>query len=478
MRPCLGFIFSSLLSFSALASDLDWSGLYRVEANYIRNAALSGGGDKSYILHHLILRPKIVASDGFIIYSRFDLLNADAPFNNSQLGQAFGSGIGNADPTTTTGADDSSVLSSRQKSEQLQITQLYLNYVNEFGSLIVGRAPLNFGLGMSYNSGEGWFDHWLETRDLISYKIVFGNISITPMMARVSQRGFEFENAMEYNIQAQYENPETDVAMGVMYSTRNAGPSTNDAPVSKTSDGNGVLGGNGASATLGGYNRQLLNLFVLKDTERYRIGFEGAFLSGKTGVTSAGGSGVSYSGYGLAMEGEWRPEDSRMKLGARAGYATGDSPSTTDRFEGFIFNRNYDVAFIMFNHPLGKADFLRTTLGGSRAAQAGVAPATVDTESISNVFYLAPYIDYRLSDRFDFKGVLATGWLAADPLIGGSGKKDLGYEFDFAFNYKVKGNMVWSNTIGLLFPGGAFAGDQDYGRSFCYGFQSRAAVRF
>ena len=60
----------------SMAADLEWNGLYRFEANHIEKSELSGEATKDYGLHHLILRPKIVAADGLFITGRLDLFNS------------------------------------------------------------------------------------------------------------------------------------------------------------------------------------------------------------------------------------------------------------------------------------------------------------------------------------------------------------------------------------------------------------------
>lgn len=494
MRTVIIAFLAAILCESATAVDLEWTGLYRAEMNLIRNTRLSGGGDKDYFMHHLILKPKIVASDGFTIYGRFDIFNNPALAPNSQAGQVFGSGVGSSDPAYTnnpnssTNADNSSILSQTQRAESLQVTQLYLNYYHEFGSLIVGRAPLHFGLGTTYNAGEGLFDHWLTTRDMVAYKLVFGNISVTPMLARVNQGSLAYNQQVnDYIVQAQYENPDTNIAMGVMVEMREANSRSNDAPAGRSptglptdpvgTDQNGVLGGATSNTTRSEFKRQTINVFVLKESERFRFGVEGAFQSGKSGVIDSAGANVTFSGFGLAGETEYRPEDSPYRFGAKFGYVSGDDPSSSGKFEGYGFNRNYDVAFLMFNFPLGQRDFLRSYLYGGGP---GPASATIDSEVLSNAFYFAPYTHYQLSDHHSLTGTFATGWLNEVPLVGGRSKKDLGYEFDLSFNYKQKGGIVWINTLGLLFPGGAFQGDgtNAFNTKMSYGFQTKAAVRF
>src|SRR5690606_19678836 len=145
----------------AYAGDLEWSGVYRIEGYHVKDSNLDSGKEKNYGLHHLILRPKIVAADGLMIYSQLDIFNsADAAYHNSQMGQVWGSGIGTGAPTNSR---DSNSLAENQEAETIEVTQLYLTYIQEFGQLLVGRAPLHFGLGITHNAGRGLFDHWYDT---------------------------------------------------------------------------------------------------------------------------------------------------------------------------------------------------------------------------------------------------------------------------------------------------------------------------
>ena len=79
------------------AASIDWSGTYRFEyfdftkTSLDSDPAALNSGSKSYGLHFLTLRPRILASDGISIYSRFDLLtNQDPYYANSQIGQQWG----------------------------------------------------------------------------------------------------------------------------------------------------------------------------------------------------------------------------------------------------------------------------------------------------------------------------------------------------------------------------------------------------
>ena len=83
--------------------------------------------------------------------------------------------------------------------------------------------------------------------------------------------------------------------------------------------------------------------------------------------------------------------------------------TTTDEYEGFVFDRNYDVAMILFNHAVGQLNVLHTEVNGTTSGATGSPLQDPDVESVSNVTYLAPYFNYKYSDRWTINGVFATG---------------------------------------------------------------------
>lgn len=455
-------------SFAAQA-DIEWSGNYRFEGVKIENAEMDNiERNKQYMLQHLVLSPKITAYDGITIYGRFDILNANA-YPNSQMGQFFGSGIGSATPTN---ADNSNALSERQSADFIAVNHLYLTYAHEFGLLTVGRAPLHFGLGMAYNAGTGAFDHWFDNRDMVSYKFVTGNLSFTPMMAKVVENDIGFEDDIsDYMFQMMYENPDTELKLGLMYRSRHVTRYGNDVPAAP-------LFGDGTSVSpqgTAGFEGEYWNLFFSRWVgESFKIGLELATQKGETGVL-AGGGNVEIDGYGVALEMDWMPKDSNWSASLKAGTASGDDPDTVNSYEGFVFDRNYDVAFLLFNHPLGQYDLFRTA--GIRDTSA-TASSRADEEAISNVVYISPSIKYKWSGKFDTQLGLTYAQLNSDPLSGIDVEKSVGYEVDISLNYKPYDNVQWINRIGFLSPGKAFDGGGQFRSENSYGLETKAAITF
>ena len=482
----------AILPSLATAVNLEWTGTYRIEGYSLQNTELRNSSvkNKQYGLHHMTLRPKIIAMDGLNIYSQFEIFNPNTRanngfYNNSQMGDFWGSGV-NTSGLAANSPEQSNALSSNQQAGTVNVSQLYMHFNHEFGQLIVGRVPIQFGLGMTYSAGRGLFDHWYNTRDVVGYKMVFGNMSLLPMIGKTKEGLANYsDDVNSYMIQFLYENPETDVSMGVMYEIKKSGDQGSDAPT-------GVNGFGGAGSTnTAGVDLKTLTVFALRDTRPWRLGFEATFVSGDYGVRTSNNQTVGAGGYGIAFEVDYKPEDSKSAYGLRTGIATGDDPNTNN-YESFLFNKNYDVAFLMFNHSLGQFDVLRTSpyvpnylrykcTDGTTYQNCGAATGTpenrgLDVESISNVIYFAPYYQYQWSERWSWGAALATGWIREKALS--DMKTDLGYELDLSLSYQPKKGIVWLNQFGLLFPGAAFKGGSLYENTFTYGFGTKAAVSF
>lgn len=461
----------------ANAMSVDWSGTYRFEHLSIDSTSLDSPKlSKGYILNHLSLSPKIIAADGFNIVGRFDVLT-DENFPESLAGQPLGRGPSRAGTGGSSTMDDAAVTSGRQGFTNLKVSQLYLNINQEYGAIVLGRAPLEFGMGMAHNAGTGAFDHWADTLDQVGYRFLIGNLSIMPIIGKPydSSLGAGGDTTdVIWNFF--YDNPEIQAQFGVFHQTRTAGVSVNDAPVEG-------LGGTGASLT-GGWNTQNVNIFFARGFEGFNFKLEAGFVSGSTGVSTSGGDEVKMNGYGIAGEFNLIRPESKWSWSLLAGVASGDDPSTAN-YEGYHFDRNYDVAFLLFNHPLGKYDMLRSQIQRT-PTRCGTTPCAVyatnesiDDEVLSNAYYISPRFTYQLNDLWGWTGSLTWASLQVDPDPAAGPTKDLGFELDTGLVYRPNERVQWVNEVGLLMPGKAFSGgSNNYGNKFTYGFSSKAAISF
>ena len=499
-------IIAGLLGSShAFAADVTWGGNYRVELIKIKNPELTGdNSSKSYILNHLTLTPKVVAADGLTIYSRLDILNNNNFGVNSATGSVrsvagdvLGQGNNPSGGTVASGgtgtnavdARDSNALSRNQGAGNIAVTSLYLSWVQEFGQLIVGRMPMQFGLGVAFNAGNGMFDHYMDTKDLIAYKVVFGNLSVMPMVGKVYEGNVGDEDDInDYVLQVQYDNPETELSLGAIYQTRIGTFGGNDTPNSVggtvaagTSGTNGGVPATTPGVVADGFKNTLIGLFSKQKVGNFRIGFEADMLSGDTGMKTAGGNGVSLNSYGIAGELGYANPDSKLSGLLKVGFASGDDPGTSDTNEGFQFSRNYDVGLLMFNHPLGSADMLRTSSRtGDLHANGNQVRNQIDTEAISNAIYIAPSFLVKSRDNLSWGGTLVYGMLNKDPIGNGAGTaSSLGTELDLNVTYKPLERLTWITEVGALLPGqGWKGGTSNFDNQLAYGIVTKAAISF
>ena len=479
-------------SAGAFAADVTWGGNYRIEAVKIKNPELSSANsDKSYLLNHLTLTPKIVAADGITIFSRLDVLN-NPSYGVSTTGSVYsvaGDVIGRGPNTSGTkpalNGQESNAWARTQAAGDFAITSLYLSWAQEFGQFVVGRMPMQFGLGTTFNAGTGLFDHFIDTKDLVGYKVVFGNLFIMPILGKVSEGALgEEDDVNDYLIHLQYDNPETELSLGVIYQIRVGTFAGNDSPVTENVGGGSPNPANTATnpEVVDGFKNTLIGLFSSQRVGNFRLGIEADLLSGDTGLrTRPGGRGVGLNAYGVAAEVGYNPADSKFSALLKAGVASGDDPGTTDTYEGFVFSRNYDVGLLMFNHPLGQADILRTgMIRGNQANGPTAVRNEIDSEGISNVIYVAPSFQYRTRDNLSWGATVVYGMLNKDPIGGGANTASpLGYELDLNVTYKPLERLTWITEIGALLPGEAWkGGSSGFENKFAYGIVTKAAISF
>jgi hypothetical protein len=444
----------------AFALNLDWEGTYRFEWHDLDRPSLSTPSQrKSYGLGYLRLSPKIIAADGVNIASRFDIMNGDA-YPNSQLGQIWGMN-----------ASSNPVTSDNQGSANVRVSHLYLNVNQEYGSLIVGRAPFEFGLGMSYSAGQGLFDHWYDNRDMVAYKIFVGDWFMMPIVSRKVSSGFNQGGTItSTGFQLQYESEENKSLIGIFQENIKGPREVLGYSASQIS----AYGGDALTRDL---NIQRTNFILGRGFSSFGFKFEAGFQSGETGITLLG-ENVSLNGFGIATEVYVPPSESKFNWSLKFGMASGDDAVSKD-YSGFAFNKNYNVGMLMFNHRLGQFDFLNTNIIKDANLNVG---NSADDESVSNAAYIAPSVLYSWSDRTDLRNTLVYGQLLNTLKNSIDSSKLLGLEWDIELIYKPSEKIQWINQFGLLFSGEAFRNGVgptgNLGNELTYGFASKAAISF
>lgn len=448
---------------SLQAMSIDWNGGYRIEFNDVARPTLTEPtGHKYYAVNYLYLTPKILAADGVEITTRFNFLsNQSTAYQNSQLGALIGS-----EATLVQGQNQP--FTQNQGKIAVDVSQLYLTVNQEFGALVVGRAPFEFGLGMTYNAGNGLFDHWYDTADTLAYKFIIGDWSFMPVFSRLHTGNFAIGQAISDQAWVlKYENKDSGSQLAVIQNNRRG---TSDALSTTTLPSIPNIGSSVEDIRL-----QTTNLYFSRIWSNLEFKLEAGFQSGQSGYKTTGGKSIELAGYGLASEIYMPNKDKKWDMNFRFGVATGDD-ATTDDYESFIFDRNYEIAMLLFNHRLGQADFLGTNAIKNTSLS---TKNSADDESIANAFYLSPTTRYAYSDRLDIRNTFTFAQLMNNSTGTDGQSKDLGIEWDLSLVYKPTENIQWINQVGVLLPGKAFTdGVSGYDNKSTSGFASRAAISF
>ena len=496
---------------------LDWSGAYRTELVTVNDVEVHSKKWKGYFLHYLQLSPSVIITDFLKVHGRLDIINSEDRIG-SQLGAFIGStgsvgSVGStpsppsASSTEGDGADETEkkvahVFSQNSGGKLLRVSQMYLTFQGDFSALHVGKMPFHFGLGTYHNGGKGAFDHWQDTRELIAYEMHWTeNWSFIPMIGR-SARAFHGDGSgASYEIkdmilQLLYRDKSTGSSIGFVSDRRYASFDANDAPYSSPAQAQTPTqaqeeGSVPAGLPLraqnrsSGFNSTATTIYFSRSFfQDWQFQLEGTFVNGETGLLLESGDEVKLSSYGIATEILYR-EGQTLKSGSsgklKMGLATGDDLST-DAYEAFSFDPNYNVGLLLFNHPLGSHDLFQSSLYRQNGRWGHKARSSADEERIGNVFYLAPEFSHKTSEksfltyRFIYAGLQKARFLDEIGEIFET-SKDVGMELNLEWYYEFQSQVQFLGQMAFLFPGKAFEYKESVS-SFVYALQAGLSLRF
>ncbi|MEK6705737.1 MAG: hypothetical protein AABZ06_08110 [Bdellovibrionota bacterium] len=476
----IGFV----LGTSALAMELDWSGQFRSEFNIISNYSMDssdtaanfdatraggngyyvpGGGSDNANFQTLFLRlrPKLIVNDNIYIKSEW------------WLGSPVFGFFGNAVPYTY---DQRQFYSTQSRGSLVSAQRFWADILTDFGTLQIGRAPLNWGLGIVWNSGDGLWDRYASTGDVIRLVSKFGSFTLTPSFISYSSGnnlggsctgaactpGAGSGGVSDYSLMLKYENIDEDFEGGVNFVKRLAG--ANQDPVAGHLGLVGVPAGVAAGGSPASMNYNTWDLFGRKKLGKIKLGGELPIVTGNIG-------GVEYSTYAFAGEVDWKANDA-WEFGLKAGHAPGQPnllAAAPDRYKVFYFNPNYHLGMIMFNYQL--------------ANMAG--PNTLNNPTIAETTLKSPYDNPIVNTNYlGLSGVFHTdkwafrgAWVYAKALeaavngenffnpwqrrVVGPAVKDqgtsLGWEMDLGATLQWDDSLQFGWDSGFFFPGDFFA---------------------
>lgn len=432
-------ILASFLALSSsqklLALDVAWEGYFRARGNFQYNLDMNrdqSPNTRNFTDMRFRLNPTFFVSDKVRIKSSlsfFDGVLGDQPwrrtsYNNPALAnnrlidrnqtEAPGAGAGGttAPANTNTQLGMGGAVAPDGFVTSTDLSPIYLRRVwgefdFPFGTIKVGRMPYHFGLGVYANAGDDPQQQVGTTRDRIVWDTDFGNYYMRPgigwmVEGALDQAGDDF---MEYFFVLGRKSENQEVAMNLAYNGQNrsgseAGTSFQDLKTTYW----------------------LFDFYLQNRFDPVNLSAEVVLVSGK-----AAGKDL------LAINTVGRAEfdfNSRWDWMLEAGYGSGTSESdlSSNEVRTLQFNRDYDVALIVFEEALPGGRSLRNTSG-----TADNLPTAPHSGAVSNVIYGRTKISFDAASFFQPALNIIVPFAAKQP--NEAGGRWYGVEYDFLTNW-------------------------------------------
>ncbi len=514
-RIKLAALVVSFILYSPLANaiQLDWSGQFSWENQWLNNHQLDrsrpafdndvdfvnrggqyirGAGERNIIWYSAFLKlnPKIIVNDSVNIKSEWHV--------GSPIYGFYGRGF----PKAT---DESMNLSGSNKDGMAITAQRYwANLITDFGTIELGRAPIHWGLGAIWNSGDNLFDKYQSTGDMIRVTSKFGNFWFMPSIVKIAtgnsvggsqdSTGATLQgndDVTDVNIGGKYDNSEEDFELGLMWTHRSGSSSQNSLRANPMGTGSNRMS----------YN--IYDAYAKKRIGRYSLGGELPFFSGNVGALD-GAKEFSYKAYAIILEGMYTSDlwDIGLKLGHVPGQPNGATTAAQPAgsqalsagdttFRTIYLNKDYKLGLIMFNYNLNG-------LSGNNpdTVAAGSLKSPYDNP-IVNANYLAINPRMKLDKwTLKFTAVLAyaSNTVQNNKIFYNYEQRKffhairdqssfMGKEFDFGLDFKWDENFLVSWDTGLWFPGSYykftnFPSLDEFQTSFMFASQLRVGISF
>ena len=464
-KPFVALVAVLLLSSnSAHALDLDWHGQFRAETNWLFGYShdnlgtgvgntgynITSTGDSPAAYQNLFLRldPRVLVNDNVSLHTDIWVGTPDRGiFGGDQ-------NITSYYHTTRTGTADMSV------------NEFYADVATDFGTITVGRAPLQWGLGLIWNNNKEVFDRFPSTGDAVRLVTKLGAFRFMPGIIKY-RNGTNFggsgtttaacgtsgnppcasttftggSGVSDYTVGLMYQNDDEQVDLGILFLRRIA---ANNANVVNPFSVNTVF--------TSGYAYNVWDFYAKKQAGIFTISAEvplvsGLISNGREYSTVAGAAKVN-----AQLNDHW---STTLNVGSADGQQN-TTTGTDPKFTAFYFHPDYRPGLIMFNYQLrnlsnGAASPYDNPVTNARFLSLGINYATGKwNHGIQGLYAIAD----KTAD-----GVAGTLYYNSWDRIyrtqnGGTAQdKNLGFEFDYGIGYDWDEAFRLGLNLGLYFPG-------------------------
>jgi hypothetical protein len=454
---------STLFTLPAHALDLDWHGQFRAEENVIygysngvaatpnNGYTVPNTGDSPATFQDLFLRltPRVIVNDNVTLHSDFWLGLPDRSF--------FGSD----------GTGQRSYYNTDTGNAAMTAHLLYAEIASDFGTLRVGRMPLNWGLGLVWNSKDNAFDRLPSNGDGFSMNTKFGAFEFTPAVVKYEDgrtdgttgglNGTDVSSnsgVSDYTLSLKYKNDDEQIDLGVLFLRRIAGPNANVinpmgiSPVNSTT----ITG----SPTTTQYAYNMFDFYATKKAGILNFSAEVPLVSGTI-------AGTDYSAVSGVVKVSAKTSEHwlfNLNLGNASGQGVGQAGTTPTQFSAFYFHPDYRPGLILFNY-----NFRNIVTGAGSPYDNPVTNAkfvTLDADYTTGKWSHDFTFIYAIADQVA-DGVAGNTYFNSgdghyETEVGGQAQdKGLGFEVDYGLGYQWDESIRFGLDLGLYLPGKYYA---------------------
>lgn len=445
---------------TSFALPIDWHGSFGVDSTLISSFRRIDGKTERTVGNNgsqevgLDTGDKSSASwQSYILKLAPTMIINDAATFKAELttGYANGGFLGDSAQTDKAGANNVPVYYHNEaKGSSVNIKKAYLELYSDTATYMIGRHTYNWALGAIYNDGAGAWDRHASSRDGITMKLKIGNFYVNPFWSKVSNTGLtDATNAKELGVGLLYDNPERDIAFGLLYTVKSS--SALNPYYTSTIET--------ASQAVGETDVKITDLYLKKIWGKFDVALEVPLISGDLGKTSAGNTVTSYSTKAILLQTNYRASDA-WTFGFDGGRVNGHDGSSR-KFGALYLNPNYQIANLLFRYNIGAID--------------SASGASVYDSYITNTMYFKLRSSYSTEKwTFDTAVIYAKALETAEAgkaaynhsknkifTAATTQSDDLGTEIDVNATYKWNNEISIGAGLGYLMTGDYFGYTND-----------------
>lgn len=432
---------------STSALDVAYEGYFRSRANFNYNLDLSRSQKpqiRSYTDVRFQLNPTFFITDKLRVRSSLNFFDGnlgDNPLNSSpysnpassydrtidpgEVESTLGRGIAGSTGSVYGGTYSPDGFVTTSGLTPIQLRRVWGEFDLPFGTLKVGRMPVNFGLGLFYNAGDADDSEIGTSRDRIVWDTNLGDYYVAPGIGWIKEGALDkpSDDFMEYFFTFGRKVDDQDIGFSLSYNNQSASDSTVTT---------GVMSGRGSNFWAFGFYAQ--NKFSLLD------------IAGEVDLFSGKVVGKDLLAVNAAVKANWALEN--WSLLTEIGYASGTSTSeaTKDNVKSVAFNRDYNVSLILFEEPLPGGKSLSNSAG-----TADTKATSPHSGAVSNAIYPRIKVGYDVASFFKPYLNIVTAYAATTPI--NSDARFYGIEYDIITLWPLYEHLILDFSFAHFIPG-------------------------